>query len=148
MTRTAHRAFTLVEILIVVVILGILAAIVIPQFASATGQASASATYSELQKIRRTIGVWRVRNPGTPAPFVDGDGETGWGPIVGNEREYLLSAPINAWVGGVNGKVVRIEPNASADVAFHTDYGWKFDPESWEVYAAGFDANDNPIPRN
>src|SRR5207302_4676865 len=37
--RTASKGFTLVEILIVVIILGILAAIVIPQFTSASNDA-------------------------------------------------------------------------------------------------------------
>ena len=144
-----HRpAFTLVEILIVVVILGILAAIMIPQFAGATQEAAAKATYNELQKLRRTIGVWRVRNPGEPPPFVDGDGELGWGPIVGNQREYLQGAPTNSWISGPNAKVLRIEAGAAPDTAFHTDYGWKFDPDTWEVYAGGFDDHDNPIPRN
>ncbi|MEM6749910.1 MAG: type II secretion system protein [Planctomycetota bacterium] len=41
--RAAACAFTLVEILIVVAILGILAAIVVPQFASATASAGQSA---------------------------------------------------------------------------------------------------------
>lgn len=142
------EAFTLVEILIVVVILGILAAIVIPQFSGAAQEASAKATYNELQKLRRTIGVWRVRNPGTPPPFADGDGEIGWGPIVGNQREYLQSAPTNAWIGGPNSKVLRIEAGATADTSFQLDYGWKFDPNTWEVYAGGFDDHDNPFPRN
>jgi prepilin-type N-terminal cleavage/methylation domain-containing protein len=142
-----HRlaAFTLVEVLIVVAILGILAAIAIPQFSGAASEASASATYNELQKLRRTIGVWRVRNPGQPAPFLDGDGDTGWGPIVGDAREYLQSAPRNAWVGGPNAKVVHIEAGATPDAAFQTDYGWKFDPDTWEVYAGGFDLHDHPI---
>lgn len=145
--QRTRGAFTLVEILIVVVILGILAAIVVPQFAGASTEAQINATYNELQKLRRTIGVWRVRNPDQAAPFLDGDGETGWGPIVGNAEEYLLSAPINSYIGGPNGKVIRIADEA-ADGAFHTDYGWKFNPRTWEVYAAGFDDADKPLPRN
>ncbi len=46
--RNPKRAFTLVEILIVVVILGILAAIVIPQFTSASEEAAANSTHSQL----------------------------------------------------------------------------------------------------
>ncbi len=46
--RTA-RAFTLVEILVVVVVLGILAAIVVPQFSSATDDASRAAFARDLR---------------------------------------------------------------------------------------------------
>lgn len=48
-TRAASRGFTLVEILIVVVILGILAAIVTPQFAGATEESRRSAFVTELK---------------------------------------------------------------------------------------------------
>ncbi len=47
--RPASRAFTLVEILIVVVILGILAAIIVPQFANASDEARRAAFVTELQ---------------------------------------------------------------------------------------------------
>ncbi|MEM8739016.1 MAG: prepilin-type N-terminal cleavage/methylation domain-containing protein [Planctomycetota bacterium] len=50
-----HRAFTLVEILIVVVILGILASIVIPQFSNATSQSKASATASVVRTVQAKI---------------------------------------------------------------------------------------------
>lgn len=46
------HGFTLVEILIVVIILGILAAIVIPQFTSASQNARVSGTLSTLQTLR------------------------------------------------------------------------------------------------
>jgi len=56
MRARVASAFTLVEILIVVIILGILAAIVIPQFTSATQDAKSAATYNELQKLRGPSG--------------------------------------------------------------------------------------------
>jgi hypothetical protein len=89
-----------------------------------------------------------MRNPASEPPFTDGDGMTGWGPIVNNQREYLSSAPLNAWIGGPNASVVRIEPNAGPDAGFQTDYGWKFDPTTWEVYAGGFGDHDAPLPRH
>lgn len=139
-------AFTLVEILIVVVILGILAAIVIPQFTSATQDAQSTCTYNELQKLRRTVGLFRVRNSDANPSVIDGDGT--WGEIVGNQYEYLLSAPVNAWVGGANGRVVRVVPDATPDTAFQTDYAWIFDPNNGQVWAGGFDVNDQPLPRS
>jgi len=50
-----RRGFTLVEILIVVVILGILASIVIPQFSSATGQSRAVATASIVRTVQAKV---------------------------------------------------------------------------------------------
>ena len=47
-----NKGFTLVEILIVVIILGILAAIVIPQFTQASNDARESSLSSELQTVR------------------------------------------------------------------------------------------------
>ncbi len=141
-----RRAFTLVEILIVVVILGILAAIVIPQFTSATQDAQSSATYNELQKLRRTVGLYQARHSNAMPSVTDGDGT--WGEIVGDADNYLLTAPINAWVGGANARAVRVVPDATADTAFQTDYGWIFDPNSGQVWAGGFDESDKPLPRS
>jgi type II secretion system protein G len=62
-----RRGFTLIEILIVVVILGILAAIVIPQFSSASNEAAVSSVRSQLQTLRSQVELFRVQNNGYPA---------------------------------------------------------------------------------
>jgi general secretion pathway protein G len=56
------KGFTLVEILIVVVILGILAAIVIPQFTGASTEAKESSLKSDLQAIRSQIELFRIQH--------------------------------------------------------------------------------------
>ena len=61
MLRMIRRGFTLVEILIVVVILGILASIVVPQFASATEQAQHVATLDQLNKLRKALALYYVQ---------------------------------------------------------------------------------------
>jgi len=58
----AKRGFTLVEILIVVVILGILAAIVIPQFTQASTEAKANSLCSDLQTMRSQIELYKVQH--------------------------------------------------------------------------------------
>ena len=55
MSNTFRTGFTLVEILIVVVILGILAAIVIPQFTGATQDAKAGNLKAQLVSIQSQI---------------------------------------------------------------------------------------------
>lgn len=57
-------AFTLVELLIVVVILGILAAVVVPQFSDASGDAQLSSLTTNLQTIRGQIELYRLQHNG------------------------------------------------------------------------------------
>ncbi len=54
--------FTLVEILIVVVILGILAAIVIPQFTEASTEAKTSSLCTDLQSVRSQIELYKIQH--------------------------------------------------------------------------------------
>jgi general secretion pathway protein G len=58
----AQSGFTLVEILIVVVILGILAAIVIPQFTEASTEAKTSSLVSDLQTMRSQIELYKIQH--------------------------------------------------------------------------------------
>ncbi len=63
--KRARKGFTLVEILIVVVILGILAAIVIPQFSQASTDAKLSSLQSNLQSIRSAIALYKIQHNDT-----------------------------------------------------------------------------------
>src|SRR5215471_11077401 len=67
--RTVHirrhstkSGFTLVEILIVVIILGILAAIVIPQFTNASQDARKNSVSSLLQTIRSQVELYKLQH--------------------------------------------------------------------------------------
>ncbi len=60
--RHPQGGFTLVELLIVVIILGILAAIVIPQFSSSTTDAKEAALDANLAAMRNATELYRVQH--------------------------------------------------------------------------------------
>ena len=62
----SRKGFTLVEILIVVIILGILAAIVIPQFTNASNDARSSNLRSQLQTLRSQIELYKLQHLDQP----------------------------------------------------------------------------------
>ncbi|MFG0313742.1 MAG: type IV pilin protein [Phycisphaerales bacterium] len=142
MRNHTKGAFTLVEILIVVVILGILAAIVVPQFVGAVTETSIATTQSELTKLRRAVEVFQVRNEiGLPA-VAAGDGT--WGDLIANSGEYLKEAPANPYVGGANAKVIVL--GAGPDAAYQNTHGWIYNDATGEIWAGSFDVNDEPLP--
>jgi general secretion pathway protein G len=132
--KRSARAFTLVEVLIVVIVLGILAAIVVPQFSTASDDANLSALQSNLQTIRAQLELYKIQHNGsypTLANFeaqmtartdVTGAAGTDFGP-------YLLAIPPNPF-SGVNTLSTTVPPAATL--------GWYY------VQATGeFRANDS-----
>ena len=109
--RPLARAFTMVEILVVVVILGILSAIVIPQFSNATEDTTQTAIKQDLMRLRQQIELYRTHHNGqypTLANFTqqmtlssNADGQTA---AVGTPGyplgPYLPRIPDNTLVSG------------------------------------------------
>ncbi len=61
-----QEGFTLVELLIVVIILAILAAIIVPQFSAATDDATQSAYDTNIANIRSAIDLYRQQHNAYP----------------------------------------------------------------------------------
>ncbi len=125
---TTRRAFTLVEILIVVIILGILAAIVIPQFANASSDARTTNLKTTLANVRNQIEIFKAEH-NESAPQLTGMWTlmltqsdtteysianpvgTRWGP-------YLVAAPINPFNSLTGVSSAPVDPTA----------GWYYEP--------------------
>lgn len=143
------RGFTLIEILVVVVILGIVAAITVPQYASAADEAKRGATVDQLVKIRNALAVYYVRNNSQLPAVVGGDGATGgWGELLDGDR-YLRNPPTNMVVGGAAGTdvgqavIVRDTPDEAYNAS--PTYGWIFSPAERTVWAANHSRSDVPL---
>jgi general secretion pathway protein G len=100
MRARVRKAFTLVEILIVVVILGILAAIVVPQFTNATQDAQGGNIMTQLDTLNQQLELYRARNNGSlPADLTAGGNwdpatQTGpWATLIA--QGYLKTGPRN-----------------------------------------------------
>lgn len=142
----AQKGFTLVEILIVVVILGILAAIVVPQFTQASTEAKYNSLCSNLQSIRSQIELYKVQhndNPpaadtfeeqmtetstvaGVPSGTKVRSGDNQFGP-------YLERIPVNPF-NNENG-VVAVADQAAAAALTSTDAGWGYVAATGEIFA-------------
>ncbi len=103
--KRGSNGFTLVEILIVVIILGILAAIVIPQFSSASSDARNSSVEATLQTLRSQIGLFQTQHNDTPPASAGSlwavlggmttSGDTVATDTAGTLGPYVQSPPVN-----------------------------------------------------
>jgi general secretion pathway protein G len=141
------KAFTLVEILIVVIVLGILAAIVLPQFSDASAVARASMLADDLRVVRTQVEVFKAQHSGvspgypncdrnqTPTEQAFVDYMTGASDSAGNLNPpgrsygpYLREMPPNP----VNGKnsVLVLHDGAALPDAADDSHGWIFQPST------------------
>ena len=101
----AQQGFTLVELLIVVIILAILAAIIIPQFTAATDDATQSAYDTNIANIRAAIDLYRQQHQeypgevqstgaGCPAGSTNVVGAAGEPAFLAQLRNYTNSAGV------------------------------------------------------
>ncbi len=94
--RRKHRGFTLVELLIVVIVLAILAAIVVPQFASSTDDAKLAALDTTLSNMRSSLDLYYQQHGEYPSALGDGSNAAGTSAAFLNQLALYTDADGNA----------------------------------------------------
>jgi len=159
--RNLRRGFTLVEILIVVVILGILASVVLPQFSDASHQARENTLKDDLRYLRTQVAVFKAQHRDVPPGYAAGDTATfpsddtafveqltkfssegcatsTTGSAVYRFGPYLTTMPSNP----LNGKsAVKMTTDFTYDSS--GVYGWLYNPVTQQIVAnnSGTDTN-------
>ena len=135
-TRTRHTAFTLVEILIVVMILGILAAITIPMFNSFTSDSKSATTKAVLKTAREQLQLYYVNHqdqfPSLTQMWTNMTTKTLFDGTVdasGRFGPYLMQAPVNQYTS--SSTIVAIGSGTAND-------GWEYDENTGRLLAVGF----------
>jgi general secretion pathway protein G len=122
--RPAPHAFTLIELLLVLVILGILAAIVVPKFSGRTEQARQTAAQSQLATFGTALDAFEVDN--------------GYYPKGKNGLVDLVQAPrdTTSW----RGPYLKSEiPNDPWGHPYLYECPGKFNPTSYDLLSMGPD---------
>ncbi|MBS3820664.1 MAG: prepilin-type N-terminal cleavage/methylation domain-containing protein [Planctomycetes bacterium] len=88
-----RRGFTLIEVLIVVILLGILAAIVIPVFASSNQEAEDSVAVTNLRYAARQIVFYHAKNGAYPPDRLPGQMPAGMEVLLGG-MDWTEPTPI------------------------------------------------------
>ena len=118
-----HRGFTLIEILVVVVILGILAALVVPKIMERPGEARQIRAKQDIQAIITALNMYRLDNftyPSTEQGLDALVAKPSGAPDAPNWRKggYLEKAPKDPW-----GKpYLYLRPGSHGDIDVFT-YG-------------------------
>lgn len=147
------RAFTLVEILIVVVLLGVLAAIVVPALAGWGVAAQRTTLAMNLSLLRRFIPVYTSQHGETPPGYLNGDRSA-----APTEQAFVNQATLSSNKNGQTAApgtvgfpygpyISNVPPNpfnrlatvgfiASGDSfpgAADGDFGWLYNPATGEI---------------
>lgn len=119
-TKKVQRGFTLIEIMVVVVIIGILAALIAPNVISKIGDAQAVAVKNDIRAIESSLKLFRLDNFRYPTT------EMGLDALVNNPNDptiknwkadgYLDRLPLDPW----DNPYLYLSPGNNGEIDIYT----------------------------
>ena len=98
--RRQTRGFTLLELMVVIVIIGVLAALIAPQVLSRVGQAKITAAQTDINTLMNALKIYKLDNgryPGSDQGLQALVAKPTTGSIPGNWKSYLDKLPEDPW---------------------------------------------------
>lgn len=137
--KASPRAFSLVEVLIVIVIMAILAAVIVPSFFDSVQDADDAVALNNLQNMRLIIERYRGNHHGImpSATLVELVRMTNANGEIGTTSEYpygpyLTDLPKNPLNGHSTIRVIANSEPTTGEVT--GTYGWLYHPASGSIY--------------
>jgi len=139
MNTTKKSAFTLIEILIVVVIMAVLAATIIPQFTDSSDDAKESTALFNLSTLRSQVELYKAQHGGALpgddlAKLTSKTTADGTVSASGEYGPYLPALPENTISGSKAVKVITGSAPAAGDVTADDAGGWIFSSSTGGVW--------------
>jgi len=94
MNKQHERGFTLLEIMVVLVIIGVLAAMVAPRFIERADEAKVDSTKAQMQTIAQAMKLYRLQNGSYPS---SSEGISALVNAGKDGKRYLDNMPKDAW---------------------------------------------------
>jgi len=128
--RGSKKGFTLIELVIVLVLIGILAAVAIPRFHDMKGNAEEAAIRGTLGNVRSAITITRAN--------LLANGTNAW-PTFSATMDTVLDTemPDNPWAGAAGDNTVA-DASVTGDAVGEIDAsgdGWQYDPATGDFWA-------------